>query len=607
MVPAFVFSATPTGATRDALVQSKRLQVRRQECRACRRSMRAAVSSGTDAAGSEIASPGQAVVMPKPLTSYERIKRSVTFWSRVVPILLKYRQTKRRIESSSTYLSKQEREEIWNQTHEWGSDELINVIQELKGFYVKSGQVISSRVDLFPEPYIRKLSVLQDSIEPIDTAIVKEIVRQELLEGEPLETLFSHFEEKPLGSASIAQVHRAVLVDGRIVAVKVQRPAEEPKLRADIANLKLFAKRFREQLPADYFIIFSELERALYNELDFQSEALNQEKIHATIAHLPNGQLAEPPLVVPRPIPGLVTRKVLVMEFVQGLPLLKAQAAMKERGYAASSPESRLVGLRLLESLTEAYSRQVFGSGILHGDAHPGNILVLPEASGFALIDCGQVKQLSGSLQQLLARTMLCVRDFGDFGKGSSAFPRAKVAELAGLVREFGVQVNGVDEEQQDNVLASCGLVLFGPSNMERLPGGLSPRELDPNSPIKQVSSFPQELVMLGRATILIKGLAARLNIPWFLAEKWAPAAEQALQCGVEGCYRVPVYAKPPPPVGAAQLPLRSSATAGRPKFREVVSLFRSWAKGKSIEMLPASAKSVLAERALAKQLEENK
>lgn len=106
---------------------------------------------------------------------------------------------------------------------------------------------------MFPKQYTDRLQKLQDSVDPIPASVVKAVVRQDLLEGEPLEVMFREFDDAPLGSASIAQVHRAVLADGRQVAVKVQRPSEEPKLRGDIGNLKAFSKRFRESLPVDYY------------------------------------------------------------------------------------------------------------------------------------------------------------------------------------------------------------------------------------------------------------------------------------------------------------------------------------------------------------------
>ncbi|CAM9326242.1 unnamed protein product [Choristocarpus tenellus] len=319
------------------------------------------------------------VDFPDPLSVQQRILRTATFWGRMVPLLVRYYLMERQSDTS---------EEKWQELHEWGSNLVKNTITELRGYYVKTGQVLSTRVDLFPESYTTKLQSLQDSVEPIPTEMVKAVISQELLEGEPLETLFSAFDEVPLGSASIAQVHKAVLRDGRTVAV--QRPAEEPKLRADVANLKAFALRFREALPADYYPVFCELERVLDNELDFRAEAQSMEKIAAGVAHTVDGHPAKPPIVVPRPIPGLCSGRVLVMEFVQGIGLNKLAEKMLELGLMKSSPEARIVGKRLLNSLTEAFGLMIFGPGFVHGDPHPGNIFIM-DGGKVSLIDCGQV------------------------------------------------------------------------------------------------------------------------------------------------------------------------------------------------------------------------
>ena len=127
---------------------------------------------------------------------------------------------------------------------------------------MKTGQVISTRVDLFPKAYTDKLAKLQDSLQPMDGNLVEAIVRQELLEGEPLSQLFSSFEREPLGAASIAQVHKTTLLDGREVAVKIQRPNVVPMLLGDISNLKSFALKLRESLPVDYYTVFCEPSQA---------------------------------------------------------------------------------------------------------------------------------------------------------------------------------------------------------------------------------------------------------------------------------------------------------------------------------------------------------
>lgn len=162
---------------------------------------------------------------------------------------------------------------------------------------------------------------MQDALDPVDGNIIKDVVRRELLNGGPLSDLFSEFDDIPLGSASIAQVHKAKLLDGRTVAVKVQRPGIEAKLMGDITNLKQFSKVVSQALPVDYYKIFTEMERTLKDEINFLHEAQAAQKVAAAVAHLPNNKPTKPPVIVPLPITGLVSKNVLVMEYVEGLPL----------------------------------------------------------------------------------------------------------------------------------------------------------------------------------------------------------------------------------------------------------------------------------------------
>jgi hypothetical protein len=212
------------------------------------------------------------VEFPPALSAPQRVLRALTFYSRVLPVLGAYKIAQVKLErqaNAGVPASEEKEAAMWKQLDEWGSNRISDTIKELRGFYVKTGQVISTRVDLFPEAYTEKLATLQDSLEPMDADLVEAIVRQELLEGEPLSSLFSSFEREPLGAASIAQVHKATLLDGREVAVKVQRPNVVPMLLGDISNLKSFALRLRESLPVDYYTVFCELGRALEYELDF--------------------------------------------------------------------------------------------------------------------------------------------------------------------------------------------------------------------------------------------------------------------------------------------------------------------------------------------------
>mmetsp|Transcript_58798 Transcript_58798/g.86054 ORF Transcript_58798/g.86054 Transcript_58798/m.86054 type:complete len:644 (-) Transcript_58798:444-2375(-) len=534
---------------------------------------------------------------PEPLTPGQRAQRSVQFYSKIAPLLLRYATFEKGLQG----MSELEKEAKWDELHEWGSEILSNTIKDLKGFYVKTGQVISTRVDLFPMQYTTKLMMLQDSVDPVDAQQIKAIVRQELLEGEPLSTLFRSFEDAPLGSASIAQVHKAVLNDGRTVAVKVQRPSEEPKLRGDIKNLKTFAKLFADQLPVDYYTVFCELERALTNELDFRAEAQAMEKIAATVAYKVDGTPAAPPLFVPRPVPGLCTGRVLVMEFVEGVSLNRLAEEMEREGIQGDADEAKVLGTKLLIALTEAFGRMFFGPGFIHGDPHPGNIFVQKNGN-VALIDCGQVKQLPSSMQLKLAEVINMINRYNDPSAGVTT------KDLADRVRVFGVKVNA-PAEKQDDCLAAIALLLFGPTGI-KLPGGYSNKELDDDSPLKAVLSFPQELVMMGRATVLIKGIASKLNIKWNLGQKWDECARMCMQCSLEGC-AVPVYAATPAPLGG-QAAGGVGGSQERVKFSDVRQQLRGlrrvakdWALAKGMEVAPEGVKKMIIRR-MAKGIEEN-
>jgi hypothetical protein len=176
----------------------------------------------------------EAVGEEPPLTGVQRIKRAASFYSKVVPILASYKAVEFAVDRGT--MSEEDAETRYEELHDWGSERLEAAIQELKGFYVKTGQVISTRVDLFPEQYTTRLASLQDDLDAMPAEVIKQVVERELLQGEPLDSIFATFDDKPLGSASIAQVHKATLRDGRVVAVKVQRPNCEPKLRGDIVR-----------------------------------------------------------------------------------------------------------------------------------------------------------------------------------------------------------------------------------------------------------------------------------------------------------------------------------------------------------------------------------
>ena len=169
------------------------------------------------------------------------------------------------------------------------------------------------------------------------------------------------------------QVHRAVLTPkygSKEVAVKVQRPSIESKLMGDIANLKQLAKTFRDSpsLPLDYYTVFSELESQLQDEFDFIAESVAMERIYDTITKDRNGMPCESPIVMPRPVQGLISKRVLVMDYLKGVPLSRAAEEMLKRGIDPGSPESQLFGRKLLRGLTDVFGRCILETGFFHAE-----------------------------------------------------------------------------------------------------------------------------------------------------------------------------------------------------------------------------------------------
>jgi len=233
---------------------------------------------------------------------------------------------------------------------------------ELGPAYIKLGQVLSTRPDLLPESYIGELEKLQDDVEQIPVDQVEDIIEQEL--GGRLSKLFAVFEDKPLGTASLGQVHAAELRDGRPVVVKVQRPNIRNALADDVAFFRELASFLSEHTPAgsriDLIGIVQQLERALSDELDYRIEARSAATFRRTLAEFPR-------ILVPRVIEAYTTERVLTTERVRGSKI------------GSISPLTRLEHdfHPVAEELTRAYLKQITIDGHFHADPHPGNMFVV--------------------------------------------------------------------------------------------------------------------------------------------------------------------------------------------------------------------------------------
>jgi ubiquinone biosynthesis protein len=279
--------------------------------------------------------------------------------------------------------------------------DLATDLERLGPAYVKLGQLLSTRADLLPPEYLEALSRLQDRVEPFLFADVERIVQDEL--GVRLSKGFASFDADPIAAASLGQVHRATLRDGRPVAVKVQRPQAREEIASDLkvfADIAEFLDRHtRTGRTTPFAEVVEEFRRAILEELDYRREARNLTTLRANLA-------AFRQIVIPAPIDDYSSSRVLTMEFVSG------------RKISALNPVVLLDvdAHGLAEELFRAYLRQVIIDGFFHADPHPGNVF-LTDDGRLALLDLGMVSRLDAPRQEQLLKLLLAIAD----GQGERA------------------------------------------------------------------------------------------------------------------------------------------------------------------------------------------
>ena len=250
--------------------------------------------------------------------------------------------------------------------------------EELGPTFVKFGQLVSLRPDLVPPPLINELSKLQDDVAALDISQISEVIEQST--GKPLKETFAVFDVAPIAAASISQVHRGVLAaDGRIVSIKVQRPAIRAKMRTDLDILAILAHQLHERVEElksfDLPNLVRLIRKTLLRELDFRKEARNMK-----IARAHAGEAAE--VYIPQVYEAYCSEHLLVMEFIQG-------AKLKDfKSESIADPE-----LLARQGLVAAID-QILEHGFFHADPHPGNILIT-EDGRMCLIDWGMTGRLS--------------------------------------------------------------------------------------------------------------------------------------------------------------------------------------------------------------------
>jgi predicted unusual protein kinase regulating ubiquinone biosynthesis (AarF/ABC1/UbiB family) len=290
-------------------------------------------------------------------------------------------------------------------------------LEQLGPAFVKLGQLLSTRGDLLPPAYLEALGRLQDKVEPFSFAEVERVVQQEL--GVRLSKGFSQFDAEPLAAASLGQVHRAALRDGREVAVKVQRPDIRERVAEDLAVMDDIAEFLDRHTGAgrhvDLHETVREFRRTLIQELDYRREAQHMVRLAGNLAAFRR-------ILVPRPIDDYTTARVLTMDFVAGRKITSVTPLVRQE----------IDGPRLATELFRAYLHQIIIDGFFHADPHPGNVF-LTDDGHIALLDLGMTSRLSPARQDQLLQMLLAVGE----GNGDQA---------AALALEIGERRGEVDE-----------------------------------------------------------------------------------------------------------------------------------------------------------------
>jgi len=319
---------------------------------------------------------------------------------------------------------------------------LREMLDELGPTFVKFGQLLSTRPDVVPPDIIAELRALQDDVRPFPFEQVEQVVEADL--GLSLERAFLTFERSPIAAASIGQVHRAMLPNGRPVVVKVQRPGAPRQIEADLALLYQAARIAKERIHALDFIdareLVDEFGRSIRQELDYRLEARNADRFRHDFA-------AHPHVHIPRVYWTYTRARVLTLEYLEGFQL----GDLDPNAYTLE--ERR----RLAYLMTETWMTMIFRHGFFHGDPHPANILVLrPDQIG--LVDFGQVGKLTDDDMAKLTRLFIdaanenvdnLAKRLGDLGV---RYPKDREAEFRARLQELYYKYYGATLAEIDPI-----------------------------------------------------------------------------------------------------------------------------------------------------------
>jgi ubiquinone biosynthesis protein len=432
------------------------------------------------------------------ISTIPQIYRNVNRWGEILSILSKYGLagwlSRFDFAMGKSLLKNRTGQVLANESRE---ARIRMALEELGPTFIKLGQILSTRSDVVGVELATELQKLQTNVPGDTIEQVAAVVLAEL--GRPIDEVFTEFSQTPIASASIGQVHRARLKTGEEVAVKVQHPAITQRMRVDLdilIGLAQLAERLPELHPYRPRQIVAEFQRMLRRELDFNCE---RRHIDHFLRAFGEGRL----LKVPRPFAELCTERVLVMEWLDGIPLTDV-----ERVRSTGADLSRLA-----EAGAEAYLEMVFRHGVYHADPHPGNLLLMPDGK-LGLLDYGMVVRMDETLREEIEEMLLAIVE-------------QDAARLGSVVMRVGATPPGLDETSLSIDLADF-VSHYAHQAVDHFELGTALKEMI-DIMLQYHIVLPSPMSVLLKVLIMLEGTSRRLEPNFCLMEVLAPYQKKIL------------------------------------------------------------------------------
>ncbi|KAK9822468.1 hypothetical protein WJX81_005700 [Elliptochloris bilobata] len=453
------------------------------------------------------------------------ISRTARFWSRFMPIYLRYKWTKWRFQEQRGFSAKRVEAE-WQARHEWGGVRVHAMLLELSGYYVKGAQLLAAKPDFMPEPWTRRLAAMFDSMPPRSWRHVSKDIARDLqqcpagrlhaMHGErlALDDAFAHIEPDCLAAASIAQVHGARLAPGMLaelswrwkhgpdVVIKVQNKKMQGLMDSDVRNLGRLCCFVSSVLPFNPFLMLEEVRETVPREFDFVREACLMKALGERLRAAGHSLV-----LVPEPVSALTSPRLLVMQRMQGVPftaiLAGGDALARRRAAEAMTP------------LLDALGHLMLRGGCFHADPHAGQLL-LQEDGRLVLLDWGQCKALTAARQRALAQLVVAL---------DRGWTLGIVAAMSGMGLSFLAKEGGLADPR---LIAKVAHIMFDTRSLPE--ARVSP--LADDAVIKKIplQRFPRDLFMVARTVMLLRGLCHALGLDIQSARVWRKHADAALR-----------------------------------------------------------------------------